>query len=302
MLTTLSRIIKYGVQNFTRNAWLSTATVLVMVLSLIAFAGLNLFNVTTKTIITSVQDKIDISVFFKGSTAEDDVLRIKSTLESLPEVKAVEYVSKDKALEVFKEKHQGDTTISQAIEQLNQNPLLASLNIKARNTSEYGVIDQYLKNDSIGPFVERVTYSQNQTVIDRLNRILKTAETGGLALTIFMSLIAVLITFNTIRLAIYSNRESISIMRLVGGSNFFTRGPFLVEGILYGALSAVISIFLVMPVVYFLSPYGTVLVPELNIWDYFTSHIFGIFFYQLLFGVLLGLVSSFFAIQKYLKE
>ncbi len=302
MLTTLSRIIKYGVQNFTRNAWLSTATVLVMVLSLIAFAGLNLFNVTTKTIITSVQDKIDISVFFKGSTAEDDVLRIKSTLESLPEVKAVEYVSKDKALEVFKEKHQGDTTISQAIEQLNQNPLLASLNIKARNTSEYGVIDQYLKNDSIGPFVERVTYSQNQTVIDRLNRILKTAETGGLALTIFMSLIAVLITFNTIRLAIYSNRESISIMRLVGGSNFFTRGPFLVEGILYGALSAVISVFLVMPVVYFLSPYGTVLVPELNVWNYFTSHIFGIFFYQLLFGVLLGLVSSFFAIQKYLKE
>ena len=302
MLTTSSRIIKYGVQNFTRNAWLSTATVLVMVLSLIAFAGLSLFNVTTKTIIASVQDKIDISVFFKGSTAEDDVLRIKSTLESLPEVKAVEYVSKDKALEVFKEKHQGDATISQAIEQLNQNPLLASLNIKARNTSEYGTIDQYLKNDSIGPFVERVTYSQNQTVIDRLNKILKTAETGGLALTIFMSLIAVLITFNTIRLAIYSNRESISIMRLVGGSNFFTRGPFLVEGILYGALSAVISVFLVMPVVYFLSPYGTVLVPELNIWDYFTAHIFGIFFSQLLFGILLGLVSSFFAIQKYLKD
>lgn len=302
MFTTLSRILKYGVQNFTRNAWLSTATVLVMVLSLVAFAGLNLFNITTQTVIASVQDKIDISVFFKGSTAEDDVLRIKSTLESLPEVKAVEYVSKDKALEVFKAKHEGDTTISQAIEQLNQNPLLASLNIKARNTSEYGVIDQYLKNDSISPFVERVTYSQNQTVIERLNKILNTAETGGLVLTIFMSLVAVLITFNTIRLAIYSNRESITIMRLVGGSNFFTRGPFLVEGVLYGVLSAVISVFLVMPVVYFLSPYGTVLVPELNIWGYFTSHIFGLFFYQLLFGVLLGLVSSFFAIQKYLRD
>ncbi|MFA7201930.1 MAG: permease-like cell division protein FtsX [Candidatus Paceibacterota bacterium] len=302
MFTTLSRILKYGVQNFTRNAWLSTATVLVMVLSLLAFAGLNLFNVTTQTVIGSVQDKIDISVFFKGSTAEDDVLRIKSTLESLPEVKAVEYVSKDKALEIFKEKHQGDETISQAIEQLNQNPLLASLNIKARNTSEYGVIDQYLKNDSINPFMERVTYSQNQTVIERLNKILNTAETGGLALTIFMSLVAVLITFNTIRLAIYSNRESITIMRLVGGSNYFTRGPFLVEGVLYGVLSAIISMLLVMPVVYFLSPYGTVLVPELNIWGYFTSHLIGLFLYQLLFGVLLGLISSFFAIQKYLRE
>ena len=214
----------------------------------------------------------------------------------------MEYISKDKALEVFKTKHQGDSTISQAIEQLNQNPLLASLNIKARDTSEYGIIDQYLKNDSISPFVERVTYSQNQTVIERLNKILNTAETGGLALTIFMSLVSILITFNTIRLAIYSNRESITIMRLVGGSNFFTRGPFLVEGVLYGVLSAVISVFLVMPVVYFLSPYGSVLVPELNIWGYFTSHIFGIFFYQLVFGILLGLVSSFFAIQKYLRE
>jgi cell division transport system permease protein len=302
MLTTLSRILKYGVQNFARNAWLSTATVLVMVLSLIAFAGLNLFNVTTKTIITSVQDKIDISVFFKSSTAEDDVLRIKSTLESLPEVKLVEYVSKDQALEIFKSKHQSDTTISQAIDQLNENPLLASLNVKARDTNEYGAIDKYLQNDSINPFVESVSYSQNQTVIDRLNKILSTAETGGLALTIFMSLIAVLITFNTIRLAIYSNRESITIMRLVGGSNFFTRGPFLVEGVLYGVLSAVISIFLVMPVVYFLSPYGTVLVPDLNVWGYFTSHIFTIFLSQLVFGVLLGLISSFFAIQKYLKE
>lgn len=302
MLTTLTRIIKYGIQNFTRNAWLSVATVLVMVLSLLAFAGLNMFNVATSTVIASVQDKIDISVFFKNTTAEDDILRIKSTIESLPEVKSVEYISKDKALEIFKEKHKDDKTIARAIEQLNDNPLLPSLNIKARDTGEYGAIAEYLKNDSIDPFVERVTYSQNQTVIERLNKILRTARAGGWGLTVFMALVAILITFNTIRLAIYSNRESITIMRLVGGSNFFTRGPFLVEGILYGALSAVISIFLIAPVIYFLSPYGTVLVPDLDIWEYFSTHIFGLFFVQLVFGIILGFVSSFFAVQKYLKE
>jgi cell division transport system permease protein len=302
MLTTFTRIIKYGVQNFTRNAWLSAATVLIMVLSLLAFAGLNMFNIATSAVIESVQDKIDISVFFKNSTPEDDILRIKSTIESLPEVKTVGYVSKDQAMETFKEKHKDDKTIAQAIEQLNENPLLPSLNIKARDTGEYGIIADYLKNDSIDPFVERVSYSQNQTVIERLNKILTTARTGGWALTIFMALVAVLITFNTIRLAIYSNRESITIMRLVGGSNFFTRGPFLVEGILYGALSAVISVFLIAPVVYFLSPYGTVLVPDLNAWNYFSSHIFTMFLVQLVFGVLLGFISSFFAVQKYLKE
>lgn len=302
MLTTFLRIIKYGIQNFKRNAWLSTATIVVMVIALAVFAGLTIFNVTTTTIIGSIQDKIDISLFFKGTTSEDEMLRIKSTLETLPEVKSTEYVSKDRALEIFKERHSQDETISQAIDQLNENPLLASLNIKARNPNEYPVIADYIKNDSISPYVERVTYSQNSTVIDRLNRILNTAEQGGLALTIFMSLVAVLITFNTIRLAIYSSRESVTIMRLVGGSNFFVRGPFLIEGVIYGIMSAAISLILIAPVIYFVSPYMAVLVPELQLWSYFGSNLLSLFIYQLIFGVALGLISSFIAIGKYLKD
>jgi cell division transport system permease protein len=302
MFTTFLRIIKYGIQNFKRNAWLSTATIVVMVIALAVFVGLIIFNVTTKTIIGSIQDKIDVSLFFKGTTSEDEMLRIQSTLETLPEVKNVEYVSKDKALEIFKERHSQDATISQAIDQLNENPLLASLNIKARNPDEYPVIAEYLKNDSISPYVERVSYSQNSTVIDRLNRILNTAERGGFALTIFMSLVAVLITFNTIRLAIYSSRESVTIMRLVGGSNFFVRGPFLIEGIIYGVLSSALSLVLVAPVVYFTSPYMNVMVPELDLWGYFGSHLLSLFLYELMFGVALGLISSFIAIGKYLKD
>src|SRR5690606_30706471 len=126
-----SRVIKYALQHFARNVWLSTATIVIMVLALFVLAGLIMFNVSTKTVITSIQDKIDVSVFFKADTAEDEVLRIKSTLESLPEVKEVEYVSKEEALQIFKEKHEDDETISQAIDQLNDNPLLASLNVKA---------------------------------------------------------------------------------------------------------------------------------------------------------------------------
>ena len=302
MFTNLIRVIKYGFQNFKRNAWLSTATVMVMVMALVVFLGLNIFNVMTKTIITSIEDKIDISVFFKTTTAEDDILRIQSNLQSLPEVKAVTYVSKDQALQIFKDAHANDPTIAQAINQLTDNPLLASLDIKAKDSSQYASIADYLNNDSIAPFVEKVSYSQNSTIIDRLNKILKTAENGGLALTIFMSLMAILITFNTIRLAIYSNRESINIMRLVGGSNFFTRGPFLVEGVLYGIFSALISLIIAAPIIYFVSPYLNVLVPELSLWGYFLSTIVVLLAYQLVYGIALGIVSSFFAIGKYLKE
>lgn len=302
MFTTLSRVIKYALQHFGRNFWLSTATIVIMVLALFVLAGLIIFNVSTKTIITSIQDKIDISMFFKSDTAEDEILRIKSTLEAMPEVKEIEYISKEKALQIFKEKHQEDETISAAIDQLNDNPLLASLNIKAQDTEEYSSIAAHLDGDTIKPFVQSVSYSQNSTVIDRLNKILKTAERGGYGLIIFMSFVAILITFNSIRLAIYSNRENINIMRLVGGSNIFIRGPFLVEGVMYGIIAAIISLALMAPVLYFLNPYGMVLVPELNIWEYFTSHLAQLLAYQMLFGIGLGLISSFIAVGKYLKN
>jgi cell division transport system permease protein len=278
------------------------ATIAIMALALLVFASLLIFNVMTRTIITSIEDKIDVSVYFKNTTGEDDILRIKSTLQGLPEVKNVDYVSKDEALAIFKDKHKNDPTIAQAIEQLNENPLLASLNIKARNPNEYPVIAGYLNNDSIKPFIEKVSYAQNAGVIDRLNRILSTTQKGGWGLTAFISLIAILITFNTIRLAIYSNRESINIMRLVGGSNFFIRGPFLIEGILYGIISAIVSLLLLAPIIYFISPYTNAIVPELYLWSYFVSNLAILFVYQVLFGVGLGIVSSFIAIGKYLKE
>jgi len=303
MITTIVRITKYGWQNFTRNAWLSTATIAVMVLALSVFLGLVMFNVMTGTIISSIENKINISVYFKANTAEDDILNVQSQLESLPEVASVDYISKDQALATFEEKHQNDPTISQAIDQLGSNPLLASLNIRATNPNQYQIIADYLNNNSsIQPFVEKISYAQNAGIIDRLNRILTIAQRGGIGLTILMALIAMLITFNTIRLAIYSNRESITIMRLVGGSNFFVRGQFLVEGAVYGIVSAIVSMVLMAPVIYFISPYGTTLVPEMDMWHYFVSHSPLLFLYELLFGVVLGLVSSFFAAGKYLRE
>lgn len=302
MFATLLRIIKYGLLDFKRNAWLSTATVAILVLTLLVFAGLYVFNVITATIITTVQDKIDISVYFKSETPEDEVLRIRATLDTFPEIKEISYISKDEALAIFREKHQEDDTISSALDQLDENPLLASLNIKANNPEEYSLIAAYLNNESIEPFVENVTYSQNATVIDRLNSILRTARSGGIALTIFMSLIAVLITFNTIRLAIYSSRDDITIMRLVGGSNFFIRGPFLVEAIVYAVIAAIISTAFLAPIIYFVSPYSSILVPEFDLWSFFIGNLVVLLAYQLLFGVLLGLISSFFAIGRYLKQ
>jgi len=285
MLTTLFRIIKYGFLGFWRNGWLSTATLSIIVLALLVFEGLIISNVLTKTALTSLQEKIDISVYFKSNTSEDDILKIKKSLESLAEVKGVEYISRDRALEIFKERHKDDPTITQSLEELKENPLLASLNIKAHNPKEYVTIADHLEKADFKVWFEKVTYAQNAIVIERLGRIIDTAEKGGLILIIFLALIAVLITFNTIRLAIYSSREEIGIMRLVGASNSFIRGPYVVEGIIYGLVAGILSVIIALPIIYFVSPYVKIFIPEMNLWLYFTSNLIGILGYQLLFGV-----------------
>lgn len=301
MLITLFRIIKYGFLGFWRNGWLSTATLSVIILALLVFEGLMIFNILTKTALSSIQEKIDISIYLKRETPEDNILQIKKSLETLTEIKKIEYISSDKALEIFKERHKDDPAITQSLEELKENPLLASLNIKAYNPKEYAVIADYLEEANFKVWFEKVTYAQNALVIDRLSRIINTAEKSGLTLIVFLALVAVLITFNTIRLAIYSSREEIGIMRLVGASNHFIRGPYVVEGIIYGLLAAILSVIIALPIIYFISPYIEIFIPEMNLWNYFTGHIITILGYQLIFGVGLGIISSIIAVRKYLK-
>ncbi len=280
---------------------LSVATVAVMVIALIVFLSVNIFSYLTTSALTALKDKIDISVYFRTSAPEDEILRIKRSLEGLSEVKSVEYISRDKALEVFKEKHADDETITQAVAELGENPLSAALNIKAYDPSQYATISEYLNTKTLEPVVEKVSFFQNQTVIERLAQVIETVEKAGTLLTLFLSLIAGLVIFNTVRLAIFSNREEIGVMRLVGASNAFIRGPYVVAGVLYGILAAVLSLAITAPAVLFGSPYISIFVPEINLQQYFLTNLAALLLYQVSFGVILGMVSSYTAMRKYLK-
>ncbi|MBI3045925.1 MAG: ABC transporter permease [Candidatus Harrisonbacteria bacterium] len=301
MITTLYRIIKYGINGFLRNSWLSIATLSVMVLALFVFLSLIIFNVLTANALDILKDKIDISVYFQGDVPEDEILKIKRSLESLAEVKAAEYISRDQALALFQERHQEDETIVQAINVLEENPLSASLNIKAKNPNDYPVISSYLNNENLSKLVDKVTYNQNQLVISRLTTIIETVQRSGLGLTVILSIIAVLVTLNTIILTIYASRDEIGLMRLVGASNKFIRGPYLVQGVIYGLIAAVLSLVLMAPLVSFASAYVKVLMPEMGLQSYFYGNLLSLFGYQALFGIILGAVSSLIAVGKYLK-
>jgi cell division transport system permease protein len=265
------------------------------------FEGLIIFNQISNQALNTIQDKIDISVYFKTTASEDDILNIQSQLQNLSEVASVQYISQAQALTIFESEHQGDQTITQAIQQLGSNPLEASLNIKAKNPSNYSDIASYLENPSLGSLVDSVSYQQNQVVIDRLAKIVTIGREAGLGLTILFAALAILVAFNTILLAIYSNREEIEIMRLVGASNWFIRGPFIIEGMIYGTIAALMSIAIGAPLVYFTSPYIAVFIPGMNLMGYFTSNIFKIFGYEWLFGIAIGVFSGMIAIRRYLK-
>ncbi len=302
MFTIISRIFHFGIKNFWRNGWLSTATIAIMTLASIGFMGLIMFGVITHAAADAIQSKIDISVYFNTNTSEDEILNIQKSLEGLSQVASVNYISQDQALATFQNNHASDPTVSQAINQLDTNPLEASLNITAKDPSEYGAINDYLKSPNLAQYIDTISYAQNQDVIDRLAAIVRDVSIGGWIVTIFLALVAGLVMFNTIRLAIYSNREEIGVMRVVGASNSLVRGPFVVEGMLWGLIAAVVSLIVFAPVLYFVSPYLNEFIPGLNIFQYFYTHIIQLFFYELLFGVVIGGLSSFWAVRRYLKN
>jgi len=301
MFVKLFRIIKYGMQSFLRNGWLSLSTIGIMVLALAVFEGLIFFNFVSKGAVMSVEDKVDVSVYFKSSVEEDEILRIKRTLEGLEEVRTVEYVSKEQALKEFTERHKDDEVISETLKELDVNPLLASLNVKAKTLEQYDAVAEYLQSESLSPSIEKVTYEQNQTVIERLKILIGVFKKGGFGLTAFLAFLAVMVTLTTISLAIFSDREQITIMRLVGAPNSFIRGPYVVEGMVYGSIAAFITFLISIPVIDYVGPFVLRFVPGVSISSYFDSNFFYLFLYLLLFGVGLGVVSSWIAIRRYLR-
>ncbi len=302
MFTVISRIIHFGFANFWRNIWPSMATVAIMTIALLVFMGLIFFNVLTTAAVDSIQSKIDVSVYFKTTAAEDNILSVKQALESLPEVKFVDYVSRDRALEIFKDRHANDPNISQAVNELANNPLEASLNIQAADPNQYDSIAEYLKSPNLGRDIDKVSYAENKAVIERLIAIVNNVNRGGWVLTVLLALISGLVVFNTVQLAIYSNREEITIMRSVGASNLLVRGPYVVEGMIAGGLAAALSLVVMAPVLYLTSPYFGKLIQNLDLFRYFYTHLINLFVYQLLFGVLVGGISSSIAVRRYLKN
>lgn len=304
-LITQGRIIKTGAQNFVRNATLAIAAMAVMVITLTIILFSVIANATFSYTISQITDNIDISVYLKDSVTEEQRVGLVNELKSKPEIKSVRYVSKDEALERYKEQNAGNVDLLLAISQTN-NPLPASLQIKPDDPDNIPEIQKALDTERVRALSERTdTQEERKKALDKITQATQFFRQAGIASVIVFALVSVLIIFNTIRMAIFNRRDELTIMRLLGASNWYIRGPFVVETVLYGILSAILSVtlvnilFTVSASAFDASSLGLLDINYAN--DYFSRHFLVILTLQVLIGILIGAASSIIATRRYLK-
>lgn len=299
------RVFRSGWINFRRNGLVTYAAVLVTTITLSVATAIFLFQAVLQSTLGGLQNQVDIAVYFRVDAPEERILALKGTLEELPEVERVDYTSADEEVLAFRERHANDYLTLQALDELGNNPFGGSLRIKAKDSSQYESIANVLEGDSQiardnAQIIDRINFSQNKVVIDRLNVLIANARTIGLSVTVFLSLISIIIMFTTVRLTIYMVREEIGVMRLVGASGSYIRLPFLVEGMLYGFFAWIVTFILFLPLTYFLGKQATNLI-GLDVYNYYLNNFFAIGGTVLLIGLFLGITSSYLAVRKYLN-
>lgn len=299
---TTKRVARYGLIGFIRNGFISLAAILIMVITLFVLASLAISGAALNATLAQLTEKVDVNVYFTTEATEADIQGVKESLQKLPEVAEVTYTSPEQALAEFRERHKNQQTTIQALDQLSNNPLGASLAIRAKETSQYEAIAKFLESPAVGSsaIISKVNYYQNKTAIDRLTSIIEASRTAALVAAIFLAAASVLIVFNTIRLAIYTARDEIGVMTLVGAGHWYVRGPFVIAGVLYGLISAILVLIILYPIVVWLGPPSQDFFGTFNVFDYYTSMFPRLSLLLIGTGIALGAVSSYLAVRRYL--
>ncbi len=306
MFTGIRRIVRAGFTGFWRSAYVSLASIFVITVTLFVIGSTMFIDQLLSTALQTIQKKVDINVYFDITASQEEIDAVKNAVSALPEVEHITYTSREEALANYREKKQNDEISMQALAELGENPLEANIAIQAKETSQYESIANFLEQQRDltakqgSTVITDVTYNDNKESINTLTSIINAVEKATFIIMIILIIAAVLITFNTVRLAIYTSREEIAIMRLVGASNMFIRGPFMIQGIMYGLVGGVFALLIIYPILTWVGP-RTETFFGFNLLTYFIGNFSHIFLVLVGIGIALGLVSSILAVARYLR-
>lgn len=306
MLTiALSRIIKSACQNIIRNFWLTVVTISIIILALFSTSTLLIFNLLTDHTLAVVENKTDIYIDLTKEASGEQAQILVDELSKLPSAKEVEFITPEATLEKFKERHQDNSLILQALESVSENPFRGSIRLNVNDISSFPTILNELSKKEYARYleIEDQEFADAKMLIEGISDYSKKIENAGLILSLLFIIIAVLVVFNTIQVGIYTHREEIGIMKLVGASNSFIRSPFLLEGIIYSLISVIILGAIIYPLLGFVQTYIDEFFKEYsaNLISLVNQNFLKIFGTQLALAVFITLVSSYIAVRRYLK-
>lgn len=301
------RILRTALQNLWRNLGLSITTTVIMVITLLMLSFLYFANVVGAEALRSIEGKVDLLVNFKDNVQQQYIDAVANELRARQDVASVRVISSEEALENFRQVHADESTIEESLREIGDNPLPASLFIVATDPRFYETIAKQLQSEKYTPFIAEVRYDDSQTTYERLIQFVDAVQQFGVILTTVFSLLVIMIVFNTVRLAIYSFREEIDIMRLVGASRWFIQGPFIIEAMIIAVVAVLISIGIQYPTLKAAAPrmqsyfFGNQ-ADTLNIYSYVVENWVSFIGIQLLLALFLAFFSSFLAVRRYLKD
>lgn len=302
LITKIKRTLRSGFISFWRNGSVSLASVLVMTITLIVISCVLFVGVVLNTTLKDIQSKVDINVYFTKDALQGGVDQIVKSVKALPEVADITYTNKEDSLKEFRLRHQNDQLTLQALDELGDNPLGAKMSVRAKDPSQYETIVKFIKNSGgDNGTVDRINYDENKVAIDKLAEIIVASRKLGFAAIAFFIFVSVLITFNTIRLAIFIFREEISVMQLVGASAMYIRGPFVTSGVMYGICSGLLTMLVLWPISYWLGLLSETLGVTVNLYQYYQDNWFQLAFLLIISGLILGATSSYLAVKRYLR-
>lgn len=303
MFTNISRVIKFAIKDFSRNKGISVATIFVLVVALMLVTGLVFFQGASNYLISEIRNKIDIAAYFKEDTAEEEILAVKDEiLKMSPNIKNIEYISKEEALQIFNEKHQGNAVLERALQEVGNNPFLPSLNITTNgDPSQYEEVSNVLETSGFSELIEKVDFSQKKDTIEKIYSITSNINLFGILSGVILIVLSALVVFNTIKLAMDNSKDEISTMKIVGASDWFVRGPFITVGAIYGIIAFLICFLLSGLFTFLVSSKIAAVLPGFNIFGYFLTNWWIFVLIQLAFGVGVGVISSLIVVKKYLE-
>jgi len=296
------RVIKFAFQDMFRNFSLSIMTVLILILMLLSINTVVFIRVLTGQATATIKDQIDVSVYFDHNATDKQIDEMKKYVTSFPEVIEHTFYTKEQTLEEFKKTYANNPKILNALGELKENPLGSMLVVKTREPGDYKKIIDALTVPEYKDIVEARTFEDTEKAIERIDTITKNVEQFSVALSVFFALISFIIIFNTIRVAIYTQRIEISIKKLVGATNWFIRGPYIVEALIFSALSTALAAGTVIFAAHRLDPYiGAMFQEPAFLTNYLSSNILMLFGIQFGAVLLLTIFSSLLAMRKHLR-